>query len=736
MFMKLCVEIVFMKKWICSFSFISILCFELVAQNIPVETWRTHFSYNNAQILETSGNKIFCATQNGLFSHDLTDQSVNKISKINGLSDARVSAMLYDPEIKLLVIGYESGLLDLIYEDAIFTVRDFKELNEPIAKEIFAIESYSGFVYLATNIGVIVVSLKENAITDNFRSIGENAQDLPVFDLLERDGQLYAITSLGIQYGNLSENLLDFNKWNRLDLPANLSLRNLTAINDFVIMVTDNNSLSCIKGDTIALVQTFNEEIQIIRPLYDGLGILLSSELYKLDYTATTNTLASVEIFDKNLQLNDFIALNEIWLADGKKGLLNGIKSSVIPNGPISDDITNIELVDGKLYAFYGPKPADFDGSYDSLGYDVFENGSWNYQEIDNFYNLVDVSIYNSILYFASMGHGLYNANDKIILNESNSILIQNKDATGILISDLAAGRSLWITSYDNNQPLVQINRDNDWSGYNSTITGSSNPLTVDVSGNKTLWITLSEGDINMLNIEDDVSRIISPTSGLPSSIVTDIELDINDEAWVATTKGIVNFSEASFVSNDIQGSGLVYDDIELYKEIEVTAVASDGGGRVWVASNEELAIYASNQSKRFFLFNGKNSPLPSGGILKMEYNQENGEMFILTDHGLLSYRSNSSIGNFSHSNVSIFPNPVRPDYTGMVGIKGVVADADIKITDINGKLIQNIGAFGGTASWDLKDYSNKRVQSGIYLIFSSSADGTETFVGKIAVIH
>jgi len=134
--------------------------------------------------------------------------------------------------------------------------------------------------------------------------------------------------------------------------------------------------------------------------------------------------------------------------------------------------------------------------------------------------------------------------------------------------------------------------------------------------------------------------------------------------------------------------------------------------------------------------FTTKNSPLPSDVILDLAIQPQTGEVFVATDKGVVSYRGTATEGTTTHQQVKVFPNPVRPNYTGLVGISGLVANARVKITDTSGKLIYQTQAQGGTVSWDLRDYTGFRAKSGIYLIFSTNADGTETLVTKIAVLE
>ena len=85
--------------------------------------------------------------------------------------------------------------------------------------------------------------------------------------------------------------------------------------------------------------------------------------------------------------------------------------------------------------------------------------------------------------------------------------------------------------------------------------------------------------------------------------------------------------------------------------------------------------------------------------------------------------------------NVYAFPNPVKENYNGMIAIKGLVANANVKITDINGNLIFETIAEGGQAVWNGRNYSGDKAQTGVYLVFASNEDGSQTIVTKILVI-
>ena len=82
-----------------------------------------------------------------------------------------------------------------------------------------------------------------------------------------------------------------------------------------------------------------------------------------------------------------------------------------------------------------------------------------------------------------------------------------------------------------------------------------------------------------------------------------------------------------------------------------------------------------------------------------------------------------------------MFPNPVRPGFSGAITLQGLAQDAIVKITDINGRLVWQTQANGGTAVWNGKDQDGRKVNGGIYLVFSATTDGEVAYTTKIAIL-
>ncbi len=119
-----------------------------------------------------------------------------------------------------------------------------------------------------------------------------------------------------------------------------------------------------------------------------------------------------------------------------------------------------------------------------------------------------------------------------------------------------------------------------------------------------------------------------------------------------------------------------------------------------------------------------------------MAINPNNGEVFIATDGGLISYRGTATTADETHSNVYAFPNPVKPGYDGYIAINGLVRDANVKITDIYGNIVYNAISTGGQLVWNGKNFNGNRVATGVYLVFSTNTDGEETMVTKILFVN
>ncbi|KAA5539515.1 type IX secretion system anionic LPS delivery protein PorZ [Adhaeribacter rhizoryzae] len=223
----------------------------------------------------------------------------------------------------------------------------------------------------------------------------------------------------------------------------------------------------------------------------------------------------------------------------------------------------------------------------------------------------------------------------------------------------------------------------------------------------------------------------------LPGSDVYALVKDKSGAIWAGTDKGIAVFYEPEniFTSNTIAATIPNLNRRPLLENELVRTIAVDGGNRKWVGTDNGLWLFSEEGETAVAQFTTENSPLPANKIQDIAINQSTGEVFVSTELGLVSFRGTATETIGKPDCAAVFPNPVRPGYTGLVGISGLANNALVKITDVTGNLVYQAQATGGTLAWDLRDAKGKRVKSGVYLAFSSTPDDKQSCTSKIAVI-
>jgi hypothetical protein len=222
----------------------------------------------------------------------------------------------------------------------------------------------------------------------------------------------------------------------------------------------------------------------------------------------------------------------------------------------------------------------------------------------------------------------------------------------------------------------------------------------------------------------------------LPNSTINSITQDREGLIWVGTNDGVAVIPTSSnILTNTTEAYTPIYQRRRLLLQETIYKIVVDGGNRKWIGTRNGLFLFNSSADELIEHFTIENSPIPSNLIQNIAIQPQTGEVFVLTDAGLISYRSDASEPAEGYDSVKIFPNPVRPEFNGVLTVSGLKENSIVKITDSAGRLIHQTQSNGGTATWNLQ-FQGKSTQTGIYLIFSISEDGLEKFVGKVAVIR
>lgn len=274
-----------------------------------------------------------------------------------------------------------------------------------------------------------------------------------------------------------------------------------------------------------------------------------------------------------------------------------------------------------------------------------------------------------------------------------------------------------------------------------TTINPKTDSTVIDQNG--LAWSRLPSylgGGISVKNLQTGQQRVLTTAlgnGGLPSSVVNSLSIDTDGYLWFAGDKG-VGYIMPDEILNEAQTDAIlpIYGQRKLFANEICSALAVEPGNRKWIGTHNGLYQFNADGTELIGQFTTEESPLPSDHIRELRFEKETGILFIDTPNGMVSYRSNSTISSEDLSSITIFPNPVRPGYGGQVGIKGLMDKSVVKITQLSGRLVYETRAQGGTASWNLSDYTGRRVTGGIYLVIVVSSNGERKVAGKLAIIN
>ena len=716
------------------------------AQDLPIDYWKDYQSYTSASYIAEADNKIYCVTNGGLFYINKEDNTINRMSKVTGLSDIGIKHVAYSEVLKITIITYANCNIDIIKNNTIVNISDIKRkeiignkfINNIIIKEKTA--------YLSCTFGLVLIDLENEEIKDTYK-IGQNGNFEGINSCAFNSSNIFVASEGGVYYADKnSSSLFDFNSW-MLDTNRTENYQNIFAIEDS-IWVGNGNSFY----NNNSLFQTNNDTIL----KYNNL--LLSAD------TILNNQLEDINFIYKDSE-------GYLWVADDNNGLLKFTNSkyqeSFRPEGPIRNEIYSLEYEDNTLYMCHGGH-SNFglnslidDGVSFKNTTDTWINN--NRSEIGGARDILEVAVKDGYTFYASWYHGISKMKDEDFIekygyNNTNGVLDTVYYSNNrIRISDIKFDDhgNLWGLSSEVNHPLFVKTKNDEWFSFSmnqNKIGLFFDDLIIDQFNQKWGVIGRSGGlfvydDNNTISDpSDDQYKTIKNTVGqgnLPSMAVYSIAEDLDGEVWVGTDKGIGVFYNPSaiFSGNNFDAQQILITEGEygqyLLSEEKIKCITIDGANRKWIGTEKSGVFLISDDGMEEILhFTTNNSPLFSDDIYDITINPTSGEVFIGTGKGLISYRSDATNGATTQSTTKVFPNPVRETYNGIISISGLVAGANIKITDIDGNLVFEDFAKGGQASWNGKYKNGDRVSTGVYLVFSTDINGVEKIVSKILFIH
>ncbi|MDA3944870.1 MAG: T9SS type A sorting domain-containing protein [Bacteroidetes bacterium] len=761
------------------------MAINLFPQGIGIGEWRTHLPYQKVIDVEVRGSQTYAATPYDLFIYDQEDNSLSLLNKVNGLSDIGISAINYNADYDVVLVAYANTNVDLIHEDGISNISDIKDkelIGNKTINDVLFIDKYA---YLSCGFGIVVLDIEREEVFDTYL-IGNEGSYINVYDLAHFDGKLFAATESGVYYASIdSPNLADYNAWTKDDRLVHPDLR-YNHIETFSGKVLLNYTRNVFNGDTLFIFDGnnwdyFERENNSRRAMLKASGDeLLVCNNYNVSIYNTNYALKSSIYSPGELGIEpQAIATDDdgtYWIGDRSRGLIkttNGFDGeSIKPNGPGTTNVYELKASGDQVWVASGGRANNWAKLYMVDGVFAYDGSQWTTHNRDNTAAFDSISDFVSVAidptvsnkaFIGSWQEGVMEFTDNslsAVYSVENSSLqpwVADQNLVNISGLDFDSYNNLWVANTGAPHLLSMKTPAGEWRSFNLGSSASGIDIAnMIVDKNNYKWIIRRQEGMLMVfndnntfdNPTDDKNQVLSSSAGngaIPGNQVLSMAVDLEGAVWVGTDAGPAIFynTERIFIQGqnyDAQrilvprNDGTGQADYLLGSE-KILAIAVDGANNKWFGTENGVFLMSNDGLEQLQYFNTDNSPLLSNTVNSIGIT-DNGEVFFGTNNGIISYKGSATPGGPIYSDVFVYPNPVRPEYGGLVAIKGLVSNALVKITNVNGSLVYQTRAEGGQAIWDGKTLNGVEVEPGIYLVFVSDDLGMETMVTKIMMMR
>ncbi|SFC93992.1 two-component regulator propeller domain-containing protein [Algibacter pectinivorans] len=755
--------------------------------------WEGHFSYYDITKVVKGNNRIYAASGNAIFTVDVQSNNIEELTTVNGLSGETISTIYYSEIYQLLVIGYENGLIEIVFDndDNVLTIVDIVDKTSITQenKRINHFNAYQNVIYISTNFGVSLYDLERLEFGDTY-FIGAGGAQIEVKETTIFNGFIYAacLDSGGVKKADISSsNLIDYNTWENVTSGNFIDVE----INEGKLYVLNANGiLYQVINDNLNQLMSFDDVPNEVTSNASNLVVTTKSNVYvyNVDFNLVSN-VSVVEDFDTTYK-SAVVDSDEVYIASTDFGILKTkitdpvLFEEIHPEGPLRNDLFSLEYFNNDLWCVSGGYNFFFNfirGDRVFTGISRFKNNKWSNIQYDTISSVIENPRYlahtainprqPNQVFVSSYYSGLIEFDNDTpiqLFNQDNSTLVPfagNFKLTGTSTFD--SNGVLWLINGRVDSPLNKYENGR-WTAFDfskiiaepTSENGFSEIVINEASGTIFLGSHINGlVGFNENNGNPKIKSLSREDLNMPDPFVTSVALDNNNQLWIGTFRGLrVLYNTSDFFENDdLQVDEIIIEEEGIAKELlfqqYITQIKVDGSNNKWIGTSDAGIFYlSSNGQETIFHFTTANSPLPSNSISDIELDNNNGIVYIATTKGLLTFNSGGSSALQDVSSAYVYPNPVRPGFNFIedkVKIKDISENVNIKITDIEGNLVAeaqsrinlrhqgyHLEIDGGTAFWNGKNLANNLVASGVYLILISDLDTFETKVLKLMVVR
>lgn len=752
--------------------------------------WRTHFSYKTTDQVVYADDKVYVEASGKLFSYRISDGDLQKYTTLDGLNGHTVAFLGWSGNQKTLVIVYTDGNIDFLTEKGLINLPDLKNKSLTGDKTIYGLRVLGDEAFLSTGVGLIVLDIAKREYAENYY-LGFSTLYTQCTDACTWSDSLMVATPKGLYKGCRKDNLQDVSFWKSASFTQNNRAKQLVRFgNEFFALGQDG---VLYRGDPGHWAVFLNgPDITKVSVQANSLFICSGSTTYMYDQNLNRTPIQSMVDYSVAWDSDR----KKLYMASGSSGLsvlhlTNGAyvleKDSIIPAGPVQNTAWNAFFKDGVYYSTAGARWGNryfYEGDLMILEDDNWRGlpdkkrlkESFGFMPQD-FVNLAIDPADDSHYFITTWGDGL--------IEYRNNAFFKKHGPGNSPLRNIISGRfcrvdgavfddegNLWVlnSKYYNDGPaatkylpdssLCILKPDGTWlQPFYPELKSAPTWNTILFTSRGQTWMNAvrerygifvldNNGTVN--DVSDDRVKAFDNFTDQDGNVLAPYAIccmaeDKNGTVWIGTNAGPIlatgttrvfendyTFSRVKIPRND----GTDNADY-LLKEIRINCIAVDGANRKWLGTNGNgVYLLSSDGLKTIHHFTTENSPLPSDYLWSIAINPESGEVFLGTDAGLVSYRSDATEGTVNYGTIHVFPNPVRPEYNGLITVTGLMEKSQVRISDLNGNVLASGTSLGGQFTWNGCLKNGKRAASGVYLVFCASEDGVESQSCKFMIVR
>ena len=738
--------------------------------------WNIHSAFADINAIAVTRDKVFALSNHSLFAVDKQSEEIAYYNRLTGLNGAVISTIGYNPTLNLLLVCYENGHLDIINShDEVYNIPDLYLKQTTYSKIVNSIYMHEHTAYLAMDFGIIELDMKRREIKDTY-IIGQDAKEVNVKHITIMGNRIYAVSPQLLYSALLSDPLSDYAYWQTQALPTGKEVSAFCAYDELLYMVRD--SVLCSYRDSKWQKHTTSYKVNGLCPTDQHLFILPKNQAG----VAIAETDLSLQMTDMGMITDIVQDGSSYWWASVTDELVRGAdRQAFRPDGPINNIAYRMRTFGDRLYVVPGGRWATQNKTPGEIMF--YENGTWVNISNDVINQACGFKVYDLMnvaqdpndkdhYFVTSYGAGLLEMQSDEVVNlytPDNSTLISAvpkypKEYTRTDGAMYDEQGNLWILNAVGTKSINIFTPDKQWFSFGLASQSDTIPLytpgeiMVDRRNTQWKWIPQCRYNTGLLLLQDNGT----PTNDKDDQVfyrnewydqngkpvipeyIYSMAQDHDNTIWVGTNAGLflipatIDFTTSNRCERVIisRNDGTKLGDYLLDNE-QINHIVVDGANRKWIATaTSGVFLLSSNGEETIEHFTTENSPLSSNNVLSIAILESTGEVFFGTSQGLVSYMSDAIEPAKNFSDIYAYPNPVHPNYHGVVTIRGLMANTEVRIVDASGNLVTTIQGNGGEAVWDMTNAQGSRVASGIYTALCNTQDGAAHSTVKIMVMN